>query len=212
MLKISEIFQSIMGESTFAGLRGGIVRLSGCNLRCRYCDTQYAYDRFSLRSVEDIINLLDSFNTSLVLVTGGEPLYQEETLDLMKALLGKKYTVLLETNGSLSIAQVPSGVIKIVDIKCPGSGQSDKVYWKNLEYLSLSDELKFVISDSDDLQWATKVVQEEELGKENTVLFSPVFDKISPSVIAEWIVENSLPVRLQLQMHRLIWKEEVRGR
>ena len=212
MLRVNEIFKSIVGESTYAGCIGGIIRLSGCNLRCRYCDTKYAYDEFFPATIEKICNRIDQYNTSSILLTGGEPLLQEESYNLMNQLLEKGYKVLLETNGSQNIEQVPQGIIKIVDIKCPGSGECHQMYWENLKKLLPSDEVKFVISDQADLEWATKIIHEHQLGQGAKVLFSPVKDSIAPSVLADWIVKKNLPVRLHLQIHKLIWGEGVRGK
>lgn len=221
MLRVNEIFKSIQGESTYAGCICGIIRLSGCNLRCTYCDTRYAYDEYFPCTVEDICAQVEQYKTRLVLLTGGEPLLQEESYELMERLYrsgrsgqsGRSgYTVLLETNGSLDIARVPNGIIRILDLKCPGSGESHQICWENLEKLLPSDEVKFVISDQSDLEWATRIVERYRLGNICRVLFSPVFDQIQPSVLADWIIENNLPVRLQIQMHKLIWGKEERGR
>ncbi|MEW6379882.1 MAG: radical SAM protein [bacterium] len=212
MLRVNEIFTSIQGESTYAGCVCGIIRLSGCNLRCRYCDTRYAYDDYFLSSVEEICRQVRQYKTHLLLLTGGEPLLQEESYELMEQLSRSGHTILLETNGSLDIGRVPSGVIRILDIKCPGSGESHRIYWENIEKLSPPDEVKFVIADQEDLKWATRIVTHYQLERVCRVLFSPVFGWIEPSTLAEWIIEHNLPVRLQLQLHKLIWGQEVRGR
>ena len=167
MLQVNEIFKSILGESTYAGCVCGIIRLCGCNLRCRYCDTQYAYDEFFPSSIEKICSRIEQFNTSLILITGGEPLLQEESYTLMNQLLKKGYKVLLETNGSKDIVRVPKEVIKIMDMKCPGSGESHQMYWENIKKLSPSDEIKFVISDQADLEWATRILYEYNLEQIN---------------------------------------------
>ncbi|MCL6582256.1 MAG: radical SAM protein [bacterium] len=212
MLRVNEIFVSIQGESTYAGQLCGIIRLSGCNLRCRYCDTRYAYDDYFLATVDEICNQIGQYQTPLLLLTGGEPLLQEESYELMDRLSCLGHTVLLETNGSIDISRVPSGVVKIVDIKCPGSGESQQICWKNLERLAPSDEVKFVISNQEDLEWATQIVAHYQLGKVCRVLFSPAFGWIKPSTLAEWIINHHLPVRLQLQLHKIIWGKEARGR
>lgn len=212
MLRVNEIFKSILGESTYAGCVCGIIRLSGCNLRCRYCDTQYAYHEFFPSSIEKICSQIDQYKTPMILLTGGEPLLQEESCELMHRLLKKEYTVLLETNGSQNIERVPPRVIKILDVKCPGSGESHQMCWNNLDMLSPSDEVKFVISDQADLEWATNIIDEYRLGKSATVLFSPVYGSIEPVILADWIVQKTLPVRLHLQIHKLIWGEGVRGK
>ena len=212
MLRVNEIFKSILGESTYAGSICGIIRLSGCNLRCRYCDTQYAYDEFFPSTIEKICIQIDQYKTSVILLTGGEPLLQEESYELMKRLLKKEYTVLLETNGSQSIERVPLGVIKILDLKCPGSRESHQMYWGNLNKLLPSDEIKFVISNQADLEWATNIIHEYQLGKTAKVLFSSVYGSIDASILADWILQKNLPVRLHLQIHKLIWGEGVRGK
>lgn len=212
MLRVNEIFKSILGESTYAGHVCGIIRLSGCNLRCRYCDTTYAYDEFFPSSTEEIYRHIERLKTSFVLLTGGEPLLQEESYTLMNQLLKKGHRVLLETNGSQNIEQVPPEVIKIVDLKCPGSGESHRMYWQNLGKLSSSDEIKFVISDMTDLKWATRIIHEHQLGNVPQVLFSPVYGSIAPSILADWIVEKNLPVRFHLPIHKLIWGEDIRGK
>jgi len=212
MMRVNEIFKSILGESTYAGSSCGIIRLSGCNLRCKYCDTQYAYHEFFSSSIEKICSRIDQYKTSMILLTGGEPLLQEESYELMNRLLKKEYTVLLETNGSQSIERVPSGVIKILDLKCPGSGESHQMYWDNMKKLLPTDEIKCVISDQADLEWATNIIHEYQLGEMARVLFSPVYGSIDPCILADWILQKNLPVRLHLQIHKLIWGEGVRGK
>lgn len=211
-MQVNEIFKSIQGESSYAGYVCGIIRLSGCNLRCSYCDTQYAYDEYFSCTVDEICERVDQYKAPLALLTGGEPLLQEESYELMARLCRNRYTVILETNGSLDIGRVPAGVIRVLDLKCPGSGESGRIYWENMKKLLPSDEVKFVISDQTDLKWAAGIVSHYQLGKTCRVLFSPVYDRIEPSVLADWIIEYNLPVRLQLQMHKLIWGQEVRGR
>lgn len=211
MLRINEIFKSILGESTYAGNLCSLIRLSGCNLNCRYCDTRYAQDEFSLCSLEEIIERVRQYKVPLVLVTGGEPLLQEKSCLLMDRLLKEGYQVLLETNGSLGVENVPKGVVKIVDIKCPGSGEDKRMDWKNLDYLTPADEIKLVISNQLDLEWATSLVMERHLDKLATVLFSPVSGSIEPPILADWMIEQNVPARLQLQMHKIIWGE-VRGK
>ncbi|MEW5804017.1 MAG: radical SAM protein [bacterium] len=212
MLRVNEIFKSIQGESTWAGCVCGIIRLAGCNLRCEYCDTRYAYDEYSPWTIDEICAHVERYKTGLFLLTGGEPLLQEESFELMDRLMQAGHTVLLETNGSLDIAGVPAGVIRIVDLKCPGSGENHRIYWENLERLLPQDEVKFVISDQADLEWATRMVESRRLGDICRVLFSPVFGRIEASILADWIIEHNLPVRLQVQMHKLIWGKEARGR
>ena len=230
-MKVNEIFYSIQGESTYTGWPCIFVRLTGCNLRCVYCDTQYAYEEGQERTIEEIIvevrrhhnpRIADCrfFNpkseirnpkSPLVEITGGEPMLQEEVYPLMEGLFSEGYRVLLETNGSLDLSQVDERVIRIIDVKCPGSGMSDRVYWPNLEHLRSSDELKFVLSDRRDYEWARDVIARHQLPRQCTVLLSAVFGRLSPRDVAEWILEDHLNVRLQLQWHKILWGPERRG-
>jgi 7-carboxy-7-deazaguanine synthase len=187
------------------------VRLTGCNLRCVWCDTAHAFHGGSKMSVRDVVEKVQSFGIGLVEVTGGEPLLQKEVSALMDALLKKNFRVMLETGGSLSVADVPSPVIKIIDLKCPGSGEADKNHWGNLNYLSPVDEIKFVIADRADYEWSRSILKKHELNKKSHVLFSPVFDKLHLKDLTEWILEDSLPVRLQTQLHKQIWSKETTG-
>jgi 7-carboxy-7-deazaguanine synthase len=212
MLTINEIFHSIQGESTFAGEPCVFVRLTACDLRCSWCDTQYAFHEGRRMSIDDVLTEVDRFGSSLVEVTGGEPLLQREVYPLMDRLLARGKTVLLETGGHRSIAEVPSGVIRIMDIKCPGSGESDKTDWTNLEQLAASDQVKFVIKDRRDYEFARDVVARESLiTRVAAVLFSPVHGVLDPRELAEWILADQLAVRLQLQAHKYIWSPETRG-
>jgi len=212
MLTINEIFHSIQGESTFAGEPCVFVRLTACDLRCSWCDTPYAFHEGRRMSIDDVLTEVDRFGSSLVEVTGGEPLLQREVYPLMDRLLARGKTVLLETGGHRSIAEVPSGVIRIMDIKCPGSGESDKTDWTNLEQLAASDQVKFVINDRRDYEFARDVVTRESLiTRVAAVLFSPVHGVLDPRELAEWILADQLAVRLQLQAHKYIWSPETRG-
>ncbi len=210
-LALSELFCSLQGESTWAGLPCVFVRLAGCNLRCRWCDTRHGYDIVMHRTPEQIIELVRQWEpVRLVEITGGEPLLQSGVIDLMNRLLAADYTVLLETNGSLPLDAVPDGVVRICDVKCPGSGEEDSFLDANLEALRPSrDQLKFVLANRDDYLFARRFIQRAPDGLE--CLFSPVHGLLEPSALADWIVEDRLPVRLQLQLHKLIWGADARG-
>ena len=212
-LKVNETFHSIQGESSYAGYPCVFVRLTGCNLRCSYCDTQYAYYDGDDLEIEEILNRIKQFQCHLVEVTGGEPLFQTETPRLIHNLLEDGFTVLLETNGSLDISLVDSRCIRIVDIKCPTSGEAEHNDTENLDRLTANDELKFVIGNRTDYVYAKDVL--ELLNKKAIVVrhihFSPVFGEITPEQLASWILEDHLPVRLSLQMHKIIWHPDKRG-
>jgi len=211
MLEVTEIYKSIQGESSHTGLPCVFVRLTGCNLRCVWCDTAHAFHGGRKMSVQDVVGKVQSFGIGLVEVTGGEPLQQKEVFTLMDALLKENFRVMLETSGSLSVADVPSPVIKIIDLKCPGSGEVDKNHWGNLNHLSPVDEIKFVIADRADYEWSRSVLKKHELHKKSHVLFSPVSDKLNLKDLTEWILEDNLPVRLQTQLHKQIWSKETTG-
>ena len=210
-MKVNEIYRSIQGESSYAGLPCVFVRLTYCNLRCSYCDTEYAFYEGKDYTVEEVLREVKSFDCPLVELTGGEPLLQEEVFPLMDELVGRGYTVLLETGGSLDVGQVNPGVVKILDLKCPGSGESQRNLYGNLAKLQSRDEVKFVIGDRADYLWARKALQEHQLTERCSVLFSTVFEKLPPRQLAEWLLEDNLKVRLQLQMHKYIWDPEARG-
>lgn len=212
MLWVSEIFYSIQGESSYAGYPCGFIRLSGCNLRCTYCDTPYVYENGDFFSIEEIIHKIHSFKSPLVEVTGGEPLLQEETPELIETLVHENYTVLVETNGTKDISILPEKAICIMDIKCPGSGQSQYVDWANLSRLRKNDEVKFVLMNEKDYQWAKEIVEKFQLAEKAHILFSPVHRKLSPSTLAEWILRDHLPVRFQLQLHKILWPDVERGK
>jgi 7-carboxy-7-deazaguanine synthase len=210
-LTVCETFTSLLGESTLAGLPAFFIRLAGCNLRCRYCDTTYAYEGGEAKSLESLVEAARESSTRLVLVTGGEPLFQKGTRMLIDRLIEARLEVLLETNGSLPIQEVNSQVRRIVDVKCPGSGMSGHNLWANLEILTPRDEVKFVICDQDDFTWALEVAQRYRLTGRLPVLISPVFGAISLPEVAEWIVKSGHPLRLNLQLHKYIWGPEARG-
>jgi len=210
-LNVCEIYKSIQGESSFAGLPCTLIRLSGCNLRCRYCDTRYAMEPGRDMTVEDVVAEVSRLGPSLVEITGGEPLEQNETPRLAKILLEKGYQVLVETNGSLDISVLPDGVIRIMDIKCPSSGESHKMMWENIWKLTRRDEVKFVVADRHDYEWARGIIL-ERLGISKTkVLFSTVFGELPPRRLVEWILEDGLQVRFQLQLHKVIWPHDRKG-
>jgi 7-carboxy-7-deazaguanine synthase len=210
-LTVCETFYSLMGESTAAGLPAFFIRLAGCNLRCRYCDTAYAYEGGDERTVADLVAQARAFPARLVLVTGGEPLLQASTPALLAQLADAGFIVFLETNGSLPIRGVPSRVRRIVDVKCPGSGMEERNYWLNLEWLTSLDEVKFVISDRADFDWAIHVIKENGLAARVPVLISPVFGVVPPRDAAAWILASRQPLRLNLQLHKYIWGPDVRG-
>ncbi len=212
MLKVNEIFYSIQGESSFAGLPFVFVRLTGCNLRCRYCDTKYAYEEGEKISVEEILKEVKKYKCSYVEITGGEPLMQEETPFLVDYLIDKNFCVLVETNGTKDISIVSSKATIVMDIKCPSSGESDKTDWDNLGRLDLKDEIKFIISDKSDYDWAKEIIALRDLKSRAKLIMSPVEDKMNPSKLAEWILEDKLDIRLQLQIHKILWPRAKRGR
>jgi 7-carboxy-7-deazaguanine synthase len=212
MLTINEIFHSIQGESSFAGQPCVFVRLTACDLRCTWCDTPYAFYEGRKMSVDDVIADVESRGCDLVEVTGGEPLLQPDVYRLMQRLIDSGKTVLIETGGHRSIAKVPEGVVRIMDVKCPGSGEAAKNEWSNLALLTTRDEVKFVIADRVDYDYAREIVARERLAERcGAVLFSPVHGVLDPRQLAEWVLADRLPVRVQLQVHKYIWSPETRG-
>jgi 7-carboxy-7-deazaguanine synthase len=211
-LRVNEIFYSIQGESTWAGLPCAFVRLTGCNLRCVWCDTEYAFYEGSHRTIAEIVAQIRKYGCKLVEITGGEPLLQKSVHALFSALLAEGYTVLLETSGEQDFAAVDHRVIKIMDLKCPGSGESERNRWSNLDCLTQRDEVKFVLADRRDYEWARAVIAERDLARRtNAVLLSPVFGTLEPATLAAWILADRLPARMQLQMHKQIWDPTSRG-
>jgi len=210
-MKISEIFTSIQGETSFVGLPFTFVRLTGCNLRCSYCDTQYAYEEGTEYSLDKVVAEVNKRAVTRVVITGGEPLLQDETCILCSRLLDAGFTVLLETNGSILIKDVDQRVHRILDLKCPGSGMDKCMNLQNVDYLTVRDEIKFVISHREDFEWALEILKQHELQGRAHVLFSPVSDILHPQELAEWILQEKLNVRLQLQIHRYIWPDTLRG-
>jgi 7-carboxy-7-deazaguanine synthase len=211
-LVVNEIFKSIQGESTWAGRPCILVRLTGCNLRCAYCDTRYAYDESARMTVGEILGRCAELSGTLVEVTGGEPLLQPECPGLVACLLEAGYTVLVETNGTMPIGRLPQAAIKILDLKCPGSGMSDRTDWTNIAALSPHDEVKFVIGDRADYEWSRGIARRYDLASRcRAVLFSAVFNLLAPADLAAWILEDRLDVRLQLQIHKYIWPSDRKG-
>ena len=212
MLTVFEIYESIQGESTHAGRPCVVVRLAACDLRCAWCDTPYAFTGGTRKSVDDVVREVDAFGARMVEITGGEPMLQREVTVLMQKLLDAGHEVLLETGGHIPLDHVPEAVVAIVDVKCPGSGESAKVHWPNLEQLSPHDEVKFVIADRVDFEYACEVVRRYDLtARAAAVLFSPVHGALAPAELARWILAARIPVRLQLQQHKYIWSPETRG-
>jgi len=211
LLIINEIFYSIQGESTHAGKPCVFVRLTYCNLRCSYCDTAYAFEEGTEKSVDAVLAEIKAYPVKLVEITGGEPLMQPEVHTLMTALCDSGYEVLLETGGSLDIGRVDTRVLRIVDFKCPSSGMMKKNFWANATKLRPGDEVKFVVGTREDFDWAVNRIREHGFAKRLTVLFSPVFGELEPRLLAEWILGLDFPVRMQLQMHKYIWEPTMRG-
>jgi len=212
MLTVSEIYRSIQGESTYVGRPCVFVRLTACNLRCTWCDTPYAFTGGTKMAVEAVMAEVDKLDCKLVELTGGEPLLQAESIQLMERLVASGYDVLLETGGHMPLDEVPDEVVAIVDVKCPASGEVESMHWANLDMLSARDEVKFVIEDRTDFEYACDVVRRHALGERvAAVLFSPVFGVLPPATLAAWMLDANVPVRLQLQAHKYIWDPMARG-
>ncbi len=216
-LRVTEIFHSIQGESTWAGLPCTFVRLTGCPLRCVWCDTEYAFHGGETLPLEGILETVRGIGTPLVEITGGEPLVQQGAFELAELLLDEGYTVLVETSGAVDVASLDPRAHKIMDLKCPGSGEVDKNLWSNLDHLTADDELKFVVVDREDYEWACNVIRERALddavneGRLRALLISPAWEAIDFQELAGWILDDGLPVRLQPQLHKLIWGPDTRG-
>lgn len=210
-LKISEIFYSIQGESSYAGYPCVFIRLAGCNLHCSYCDTEYARQSGTYMTIEDVVNEVRSYGIDLAEITGGEPLLQRGVSLLVTQLQQSGCTVLLETNGTQDISGLPAGTVCILDIKCPGSGEEGGNDWDNLERLQDSDEIKFVITGKEDYQWARDVIRRCKLENRHTVLMSPAQGLLSPADLSQWMLKDRLRARLQLQLHRIIWPQGKEG-
>ncbi|HUP44469.1 MAG TPA: 7-carboxy-7-deazaguanine synthase QueE [Thermoanaerobaculia bacterium] len=210
MLRVTEIFYSIQGESSHTGRPCVFVRLTGCNLRCRWCDSEYTFTGGEKISIEDVVARVKGYGCPLVEVTGGEPLAQAESLDLIRRLCDEGFEVLIETSGSIDITPVDRRAKIILDIKCPGSGEASKNRWENLADLRPHDEIKFVIAGRDDYDWARRVIEERGLHG-STLLFSPVWGEMNPRELAEWMLADHVPARLQTQLHKHIWGADARG-
>jgi 7-carboxy-7-deazaguanine synthase len=212
MLTINEIFHSIQGESSHAGRPCVFVRLTACDLRCSWCDTPYAFYEGRKASVDEVVATVTSYECPLVEITGGEPLLQDDVYELMERLLAEGCTVLLETGGHRSIARVPMEVVKVLDVKCPASGESDKNDWANLDRLAPHDEVKFVVQDRNDYDFARHVIAKHELAARTAaVLLSPVHGVLDPKTLSQWMLADRLGARLQLQLHKYIWSPTARG-
>lgn len=206
-LRITEIFFSLQGETKTVGLPTVFIRLTGCPLRCQYCDTAYAFQGGSWYHIDAILTEVKKYNVHYVTVTGGEPLAQKPCLDLLSKLCDKGYEVSLETSGALDVSGVDQRVVKILDIKTPGSGESAKNDWKNISHLLPQDQIKFVICDQADYDWARRIMIQFKLPETCQILFSPSYQEISPNKLAEWILRDQLPVRFQIQLHKYLWGE-----
>lgn len=207
-LRIHEIFFSLQGEASRVGLPTVFVRLTGCPLRCGYCDTEYAFHGGETMKMADIMGKINSYGVKRVTVTGGEPLAQKSCLKLLKTLCDDGYDVSLETSGAMDIAPVDKRVAVILDVKTPGSGEVEKNLWGNIERLKAKDEVKFVLCDVTDYQWAKQVLTERAITEKCAVLFSPVYSQLQPRDLAEWILADKLPVRMQIQLHKILWGEK----
>jgi 7-carboxy-7-deazaguanine synthase len=212
MLTVNEIFYSIQGESTRAGRPCVFVRLTACDLRCSWCDTPYAFYEGRKASVDEVVADVERYDCPLVEITGGEPLLQEDVYPLMDRLLARGRTVMLETGGHRPVTRVPAAVVKIVDVKCPGSGEADKNDWSNLDRLAAHDEVKFVMKDRADYEFACDVIRRHDLASRcAALLFSPVHGVLDPKTLSEWMLADHAPARLQLQLHKYIWTPDTRG-
>lgn len=207
-LKINEIFYSLQGESSRIGIPTIFIRLTGCPMRCNYCDTAYAFHEGKNYSFDEIINEIQQYKTNFITVTGGEPLAQKSCKDFLAKLTNLGYEVSLETGGAISIDQVHEKVKIILDIKTPGSGEVENNFWENLTLIKDQDEIKIVITNHDDYKWAKKLIKNKNLYEKYDILFSPSYSDLDPNKLAEWILEDNLSVRMQVQLHKIIWGEK----
>jgi 7-carboxy-7-deazaguanine synthase len=216
-LRVTEIFHSIQGESTWAGLPCTFIRLTGCPLRCVWCDTEYSFHGGEKLSLDDIITRTEQIGTRLVEITGGEPLIHRNAFVLAERLLDRGFTVLVETSGAIDIAPLDPRTHRIMDLKCPGSGEASRNLWSNLDHLTARDEVKFVITNRVDYEWARDVIRKYRLdervdsGTLRALLFSPVWESMDFKELAEWVLQDRLPVRYQIQLHKIIWGANVHG-
>jgi 7-carboxy-7-deazaguanine synthase len=211
-LVVNEIFYSVQGESTHAGRPCAFVRLTACNLRCVWCDTQYAFYEGRRMTVAEVVEQVEGYGCPLVEITGGEPLLQQGVYPLCQALLEDGKQVMVETSGAADVSRLDPRVIKVMDLKCPGSGEAHRNLWRNLHYLTAHDEVKFVISDRADYEWARAVIARHGLAaRVNAVLLSPAFGRLEAAALASWMLEDRLAARLQLQLHKYIWAPDARG-
>lgn len=207
-LRITEIFYSLQGEGLTSGVPTVFVRLTGCPLRCTYCDTAYAFSGGEWMSFKDILGSIQSYDCNTITITGGEPLAQAAVADFMTQLCDKGYQVSLETSGALDVAAVDPRVSKVVDIKTPASGEEQKNLWSNLEHVTAHDQIKFVICDKDDYEWSKQILLEKRLSDKCSVIFSPAWQQIDLAQLSQWILNDHLPVRMQVQLHKVIWGDE----
>ncbi|MBN1150701.1 radical SAM protein [candidate division WOR-3 bacterium] len=211
MLKICEIFRSILGESSYAGFPFVLVRTTGCNLRCSWCDTSYAFDEGEMMSVADVLKKVDEFGVKKVLLTGGEPLLQEDIYPLSKELLKRGYFIVVETNGSIDIGKLDRRIHISLDSKLPLSGMSEKMLWSNFDILKKTDDVKFVVAGEEDFEAAARTIANRDLSGRVNLIFSPVFEKVKPRELARWLIFSGIDARLQLQLHKIIWEPGRRG-
>jgi len=210
-IKINEIYYSIQGESSFSGLPCIFIRFTYCNLRCSYCDTEYAFHEGIEMSIEEILTKVNTYKCNLVEITGGEPLIQENCIKLISELQNINKKVLIETGGSLPIKKIPKKTHIVLDLKCPSSDMVDKNLWENIDYIKNTDEIKFVIGDKKDYIWTKKIIKKYKLFKRCAILLSPVYKKIEPKNLVAWILKDNLDVRFQIQIHKEIWEDTKRG-
>jgi len=211
LLRVNEIFKSIQGESSYAGIPYVFVRLTGCNLRCSYCDTTYAYDEGVEMSVNEILSIIRGYNCKNVCITGGEPLLQKSVAKLINLLNKNRYKIFVETGGSINIDKLPRAVTRIMDIKCPDSGMEKEMDRGNIDRLKSSDEVKFIISSKKDYEWAKRITRKYKLTDRAQILFGVAYGRIKPKTLAGWILKDNLEVRFQLQLQKYIWPNKVRG-
>jgi len=211
LLRVNEIFKSIQGESSYAGIPSVFVRLTGCNLRCSYCDTTYAYDEGAEMSVNEILSTIKGYGCKNVCITGGEPLLQSSIIKLIDLLKKSHYKIFVETGGSINIDILPKAVTRIMDIKCPDSGMDKEMDWDNIDRLKSSDEVKFIISSKKDYEWAKRITRKYKLTGRAQILFGVAYGRMKPKTLAGWILKDNLEVRFQLQLQKYIWPNKVRG-